>query len=263
MYNFIIDHEVEHCLELGFAHGVGTAVMAAALDELGRGSVLSIDNTLAKDRQPSIDEVIGNLALEDRATWVFAERSYTWELMGMLEGQPTPRFDLCFVDGAHTWDTDGFAFFLVDRLLVPGGWLVFDDLDWTLASSASLKDTEWVHALPPAERETAQVRKVFELLVAPHPGYDEVYENDGWAYARKSRTRLEEPTVDAAKLDRSARVAAANPEAMRLRDERDLARSQYERLRSRKVVRAGLAAARLARPAVAASRRMKRSTTDE
>jgi predicted O-methyltransferase YrrM len=263
MYNFIIDHELEHCLELGFAHGVGTAVMAAALDELGRGSVLSIDNTLAKGRHPSIDEVIGDLGLEDQATWVFAERSYTWELMGMLERQPTPRFDLCFVDGAHTWDTDGFAFFLVDRLLVPGGWLVYDDLDWTLASSPTLKDTEWVQALPQAERETAQVRKVLELLVAPHPGYDEVYENDGWAYARKSRTRREEPAVDAGKLDRSTREAAANPEAVRLREERDLARSQYERLRSRKVVRAGLAAARLARPAVTATRRMKRKTTDE
>ena len=40
-------------------------------------------------------------------------------------------------------------------------------------------------------------------------------------------------------------------------------RSQYERLRSRKVVRAGLAAAQLARPAVTATRRMKRKTTDE
>ena len=29
----------------------------------------------------------------------------------------------------------GFAFFLVDRLLAPGGWMVFDDMDWTFASS--------------------------------------------------------------------------------------------------------------------------------
>jgi hypothetical protein len=31
------------------------------------------------------------------------------------------------------WFVDGLAFFLVHRLLKPGGWIIFDDLDWTHA----------------------------------------------------------------------------------------------------------------------------------
>jgi hypothetical protein len=29
------------------------------------------------------------------------------------------------------WDTDGPSLFLVDRLLRPGGWIVFDDIEWS------------------------------------------------------------------------------------------------------------------------------------
>ena len=48
------------------------------------------------------------------------------------------KYDFCFIDGAHTWDTDGFAFCLVDRMLRPGGWIIFDDLNWTHAHSPTL-----------------------------------------------------------------------------------------------------------------------------
>lgn len=109
--------------------------------------------------------------------------------MKMLEHNPTPRFDFCFIDGAHSWFTDGFAFFLVDRLLKPGGLLIFDDLNWTYASSPALSQSEWVAQMPKEEKETAQVRKVYELLVKPHPAYGEFIEKDGWAYARKVSTQ--------------------------------------------------------------------------
>ena len=38
--------------------------------------------------------------------------------MKMLEDDPEPRFDFCYIDGVHNWADDGFAFFLIDRLLV-------------------------------------------------------------------------------------------------------------------------------------------------
>ena len=49
LYEFIIKNELCDCLELGFAHGVGSCYVAAALDELGRGSLTSVDLLAAQD----------------------------------------------------------------------------------------------------------------------------------------------------------------------------------------------------------------------
>ncbi|HLM37401.1 MAG TPA: hypothetical protein VK287_06410 [Gaiellaceae bacterium] len=52
-----------------------------------------------------------------------AERSYNWELMHLIERQQEEGapgwFDFCFFDGGHTWETDGFALLLVDKLCGP------------------------------------------------------------------------------------------------------------------------------------------------
>ena len=73
----------------------------------------------------------------------------------------------------------------MDRLLKTGGLIVFDDLDWTYKASPALKKTDAVQLMPQDERDTPQIRKIYELLVIPHPSYGEFVEKDGWAYARK------------------------------------------------------------------------------
>lgn len=181
----ILANRFQNILELGFRHGVSTCYMAGAIDELGGGHITTIDLVGARKASPNIDQLLNQLGLDKYATVFYEPSSYIWRLMKMLEENSQPRFDFCYIDGAHTWLTDGFAFFLVDRLLKPGGLIIFDDLDWTYDSSPSLKNSEKVARLPQEERTTAQVRKVYELLVKPHPTYGEFLEKDGWAYARK------------------------------------------------------------------------------
>jgi len=186
VYRFIVENRLARVLELGFAHGKSTCYLAAAVDELGGdGHVTTMDVVGARERQPNIHELLAQCGLTARATPVFAASSYTWELMKLLERDPQPRFDFVYIDGGHTWDVTGFGFLLVDRLLAPGGWVLFDDLDWTVASSPSVAEAAWARRLSEEERSTAQVRKVFELLVRLHPDYVECHERDGWGWARK------------------------------------------------------------------------------
>lgn len=188
VYDLIVEHRLRQVLELGFAHGKSTCYLAAAVDELGGGGqVLTIDKRSAVGRSPNIHQLLDKCGLADRVTPVFAETSFTWELMRLLDQEPQPRFDFVYLDGGHTWDVTGYGFFLVDRLLNPGGWLLFDDLDWTIAGSRALQNSAWANQLPADQRTTAQVRKVFELLVHTHPSYVEIYEQDGWGWARKRR----------------------------------------------------------------------------
>jgi predicted O-methyltransferase YrrM len=162
---FIADKQVETILELGFSHGVSTCYMAAVLSELGRGSIVTIDLERAREATPNIEELLDRIGESQRVKVFYEPTSYTWRMMRFLEEDTTPRFDFCYLDGAHSWFVDALAFFLVDRLLRPGGWIIFDDLDWTYATSPSLKESEEVRSMPLDEQTTSQVKKIYELLV--------------------------------------------------------------------------------------------------
>lgn len=181
----IIENKFANILELGFRHGVSTCYMAGALDELGFGTITTIDLTTAKHAKPNIEDLLGELNLIKYVTLFYEPTSYVWRLMKMIEEDSTPRFDFCYLDGAHDWYTDGFAFFLVDMLLKPGGIIVFDDLDWRYDISPGLKNSEKVKNMPEEEKTTPQVRKVYELLVKNNPSYSEFEEIDNWGIVRK------------------------------------------------------------------------------
>ncbi|PSO55187.1 MAG: hypothetical protein BRC40_07295 [Cyanobacteria bacterium QH_8_48_120] len=192
--NIILENNFNNILELGFAHGVSTCYMAGALDELGSGKITTIDLEKANRLKPNIEQLLNTLGLAKFATVLYEPSSYNWRLMKMLAQYPSPKFDFCYIDGGHNWSDTGFAFFLVDRLLKSNGIIVFDDLDWTYDSSPSLKNTEKVKRMPQDEKSTPQVRKVYELLVKPHPCYDEFIERGGWGYARKISTEATAPS---------------------------------------------------------------------
>lgn len=184
LYDFILRERPRRCLELGFAHGAGSVYIAAALDEIGEGGrLVSVDNRSAMNRRPSMREMLARSGLGAHVEPVFEERSYTWWLMRQLRDRQEPGFDFCYLDGAHTWDVDGFAFLLLDRLMKPGGWVIFDDLDWSLAEDPDVKPGD----LPEEERLARQVRLIWDLLVVPHPNYGLLREDGMWGYARKLR----------------------------------------------------------------------------
>lgn len=188
MRELIIEHDARDILEIGFFHGKSSAYFAAILEDIGRGHLVTIDRDLARQREPNIEQVLSTLELRHRATPVYAERSYTWELGKMIRATPRPRFDLCYFDGGHTWDATGFGFVLVDMLLRPGGCIVFDDLEWTV--EAAMRDRSSVpkhwRASSADERAMPAVKLVFDLLV-PHLGYTDLRTANGsrWGIARK------------------------------------------------------------------------------
>lgn len=194
MRDFVVKHGVRDILEVGFYHGKSSAYFAAIFEDLGEGHLVTIDLENARDREPSIDKLLSKLGLEHRVTPVFAERSYTWELGRMIRATPRPQFDLCYFDGGHTWDATGFGFLLVDLLLRPGGWIIFDDLEWTIESAMPSMVKVPGHWLDCSvdEQATPAVKLVFDILV-PHLGYtDRRSVNSGqWGIARKPQGELQ------------------------------------------------------------------------
>ena len=57
--------------------------------------------------------------------------TYSWTLFEML--QKGEQFDAIYVDGHHTFYIDLPAILLAEKLLKPGGYLLLDDMQWTLS----------------------------------------------------------------------------------------------------------------------------------
>lgn len=186
--DFIMEKDARDILEVGFFKGKSSAYIAAILEDLGRGHLTTIDRENARELKPNIVKVLADAGLSHRVTPIFAERSHTWELGKMLRATPRPAFDLCYFDGGHTWDVTGFGFFLVDALLRPGGWIIFDDLDWTIEKSIAHTPSfaRGYKSYSADERETPGVRMVFEHLTK-QLGYTETFEEKkfSWGFARK------------------------------------------------------------------------------
>ncbi len=203
LYDFILTTGRKHLLELGFAHGTSTCYMAAALDERGEGHITTIDLTTARENTPDIHSLLRETGLTKYVTPIFAPVSYNWELKRMLEEQAqqpdtSASFDFCFLDGLHEWTTDGFAFFLVEKLLTPGGWLLFDDLDWSYTRFSGPDNDRWPSGMPKEYRDQAHIERVFSLLVTQHPSFEHFRTSGSWGWAQK---KSELPTNSATLLD--------------------------------------------------------------
>jgi len=188
LFDFVSGSESKDILELGFAHGVSTCYLAAALDEMGQGSIVTIDFESSRYNDPNIFTLLERTGLMSYVTPVLSESSYNWELMKLIEeqtyqGKCRPRFDFCFIDGGHLWEVDGLAFFLVDKLLKPGGWILFDDVYWTYQDD--IGHTELAKTIPEEQRHVAQIERVFSLLVCQHPGFENATIREKWGWAQK------------------------------------------------------------------------------
>jgi hypothetical protein len=103
--------------------------------------------------------------------------SYNWSLMKMLRDGPIPYFDYVYLDGAHTWGVDALAFLLIDVLLKPGGYVDFDDYDWTIAASPTINPRVYPAARKLYTEEqmgTPQVKLIVDLLVRREGRYEEL-----------------------------------------------------------------------------------------
>jgi predicted O-methyltransferase YrrM len=188
VYEHVRMSRPEQVLELGTAHGVSAAYIAAALEANGYGHVTTVDHSGASFDPPP-ETVLQKAGLAHRVTVVREHSSYNWFLKQQLErssdsaGNVTPRYDFCYLDGAKNFNVDGLAVVLVEKLLKPGGWLLMDDLEWTY------RDNRWIvpagdgHPLGPlSESELAEphLRAVFELIVKQHPSFTHFRREDEW-----------------------------------------------------------------------------------
>lgn len=205
IYNLVLTNDIADILELGFAHGTATCYMAAALRKRGGGRVVAVDLQDA-DFSPTAEDQISKFGFGDIVELHRMRTGYNWYLHSAIvqntsNGVCLPVFDLCIIDGPKNWTIDSSAFFLADKLLRDGGWIVFDDYLWTYAEADSRRDaTDGVshRSLSEEELQTPHIREIFELLVKQHPDYGRllVRPESDWAIAQKIKTSKKNYSIE-------------------------------------------------------------------
>jgi hypothetical protein len=192
IYDHVMQAQPTHVLELGTASGVSAAYMAAALDELGRGSVTTLDKqqylpTPLPEKQAfaKVPELLGYVTFERPP-----DSSYVWWLLRKIEqrsdsaGNCEALYDFCYLDGAHDFTVDGLAAYLVEKLLRPDAWLLLDDLNWCYAADVVPPDPD---RFSDDEIHAPMVRLIFDVLLKQHPSFTEFRIQDGsWGWAKKA-----------------------------------------------------------------------------
>jgi len=105
--------------------------------------------------------------------------SYCWNLIGLVE-KKQKIFDYVYLDGAHDFTIDGFAFFLIDRLLRVNGYIEFDDYNWTFGKSPTvnpLKDKTTSKKYTQKQINTPHIKLIVDNLIKPNKRYIEVVKN--------------------------------------------------------------------------------------
>jgi len=195
IHGFIIENDVRECIELGTAFGATACVMAAAVQELGKGKVVTMDIQLT---QPSVMALREHVGLPEDAIEVIVDKlGYNWYLADLIQKQTDnsgyckPLFDFCLLDGSHEWTQDALAFLLIAKLLKPGGWIAFDDINFCFNMMPNVEQTQYAK-YSDKERETFQLKMVYDLVVRPHPDFRDFKITDegriGWARKKYSVT---------------------------------------------------------------------------
>ncbi|MDP8247069.1 MAG: class I SAM-dependent methyltransferase [Candidatus Tritonobacter lacicola] len=190
IYHFIIKNRLRSCIELGTCFGTTACAMAAAVEEIGGGRVVAVDKHLHQPINPKV--IINHIGLAENAIEiVIDELGYNWYLADLIRKQShcgvvcKPIFDFCLLDGAHEWECDALAFYLVAKLLKPGGWIAIDDINF---NSRMMFPEEEHNKYTDRELDAFQLRMVYELAVRQHPDFCDFHTTHGgrigWARKR-------------------------------------------------------------------------------
>ena len=220
VHDHVLRTNARDVLELGTAHGVGAAYLAAA------GAQVTTVDFAGAAYDPSPEATVAQAGLADQVTIVREYSSYTWWLKEQVanrsdaHGNVEPAYDFIYLDGAKNWTIDGLAVVLAEKLLRPGGWLLLDDLDWTYAQDPGREATDGIvhRELSEPERTQPHLRAVFDLIVAQHPSFTELkVQDEWWGWARKAPGEPRRMTLETSRPLGALVAGAARRAARRVR----------------------------------------------
>jgi SAM-dependent methyltransferase len=93
---------------------------------------------------------------------------YHFELARAFTTRAIPTFDRAYIDGGHVFHLDAPAACILKELCKPGGFMLFDDWSWNIATSPTLdprKRPQTLKDYDPVQIDTCQVQLVCQCVM--------------------------------------------------------------------------------------------------
>lgn len=146
--------------EIGIGTGASTINIARILNNTGYYHIFDFQSTI--DYQLKLLDILGYNNVTGHGSSTKLMDSYNWGLLQMIKENTGPVFDYIFLDGCHAFPTDGLAFFLSDRLLKIGGFIEFDDYDWTMQWHLNTQGNEYKDNVDKNQYEGSFKQRILE-----------------------------------------------------------------------------------------------------
>lgn len=183
MRDLILSNNLQNLCELGHYHGKSSAYLASILKERGSGKLTTYDLT-STTVKPCIQDLLTEFDLQEWVNVVLSAEGYIWDLVEHIKQQPENKFDFCYLDGGHTLESTGLGFTLINILLRPGGYIVLDDVKWTINSSPAY--AAYKKRLTEKQLNAHNVEMVCDYIIE-NSGYQLIERNKqlNWAVYKK------------------------------------------------------------------------------
>ncbi|MEK6889510.1 MAG: class I SAM-dependent methyltransferase [Nanoarchaeota archaeon] len=175
--DFIRENKIKSYAEIGCNYGNTAFLVAQALPIGGEMFLFDYPEyiTIAKEKLRKIARE-KKLKIRFYSNSRRRKDSYCWTLLELVK-RKKKIFDYVYLDGSHDFTIDGLSFFLIDRLLKVGGYIDFDDYNWTFSKSAVNDpkiNPKILEKYTYYQLTTSHVKLIIDFLVRPMKRYKEI-----------------------------------------------------------------------------------------
>lgn len=179
--------------EIGIGIGATAVEICKSLDKEDKYYAFDFEdkiNLLFEDFG-KLPDIVCELYAEGSSPKVYD--SYNWNLskmvLGMQEKQIDGIFDVVYLDGAHTFWVDGLACCLIKKLIKKDGYIIFDDLNWSIKKHHP-NASEFCELFTDEQLSDCQIRRVVNIFMQQDDNFSELCPSNTFTPSRVVYKRI-------------------------------------------------------------------------
>lgn len=191
LYHLALKERPREILVTGWRTANTLCYFAAAMQELGTGRVIALDDGLSPRDAANARKLIDSLELGSFVEWRRSDGGRAWLLQELAASVGEHHaFDLVFMENTRDLAVDGWTLSLAERWLRPDGLLLVHGIGWTYRGSRALKDSKLVQEMPELLKNTPAADTLVKQVAVAGGRFQRLGQEENCAILRKRQTTV-------------------------------------------------------------------------